>query len=162
METDYKSPLRNFQQMVRIVRNKGMLNHYQLANAFGASAPSNRPVSSQVSQTNRRMRTLDEMNIPSASLRRPAHEFPGGEFSPRTSTIHYHALNATSRAYFNGTSPQVHSRADSMPGTKMRTELGRDSFSSKIEPLIQLTPFNPPTSDSQQKHTISSGFNAFS
>lgn len=162
MELAYQLPLRHFQQMVRIVRNDGVLNQYKLANAFGVPEHSDKYALSAVSPTTSRMRTLDEMNITSASLRRPQQESPGGEFSPRTTTIHYHALNATSRAYFNGTSPKIQARTDSMPGTKMRTELGRDSFSTKIEPLIQLSQFAPLTSKIQKTAKSSPGFNAFS
>ena len=151
MEMSYKAPLRNYQQMVRVVKKDANQNSYNLASAFGDQPPSD--------STDKRMRSLDEMGIPSSSLRRPAPEVHGGNFSTRISTIFYHSLNGRSQGYFNGHPPDVHSRTDTLAGTKERTELSTHSFSKKIEPTIQLSPFHSPSSSS---HTAEKkGYNAF-
>lgn len=156
MANHVQAPLRNYQQMVRVVKDNGSKDQYQLANAYGAGAPA--------SHTDLRLRTLDEMGLPGATSRRPAPEVKGGNLSRRASTSYYHELNSRSRSYFNGVSPPIVSRTDSMAGTKERTELGVHSFSKKIEPLISLSAFTPPKTEHKPSAEKSqkNGFSAFS
>ncbi|WP_432453220.1 MULTISPECIES: hypothetical protein [unclassified Agarivorans] len=160
MKSTIAAPLRDYQQLVRIVRDKGVNDHYQLANAYG--------LGSKVSHTELRMRTLEELGEPSSSPRRPAPTVSGGEFSKRDTTIMYHQLNPQTRGYFSGVSPNIVSRNDSIPGTKLRTGLGSHSFSNKIEPSLSLSPMAHSNAHAQPKHqhqqsfsSKGSGFNSF-
>ena len=149
MTDDVRPPLRNYRQMVRVVKKEG--TSYKLANAYGVTAPA--------TPTDLRIRTLDELGVSSETIRRPAQTVTGGEFDKRTETIHYHDLNVRSRSFFNGVSPPIVSRNDSMPGTKERTDLGVHSFSKKIEPLINLPPMDAPLSkqeDGEPKNKVNS------
>lgn len=143
MTDDVRPPLRHYRQMVRVVKDEGQ--SYKLANAYGVGVAAN--------STDLRMRTLDEMGMPSESPRRPAPNATGGEFDKRVQTIHYHDLNARSRSFFNGVSPPIISRNDSLPGTKERTDLGVHSFSKKIEPLINLSPMETPVNTQENDKT---------
>jgi hypothetical protein len=151
MSDDVNPPLRNYQQMVRVV--KGTNSSYQLANAYGDNET--------VEPTDKRMRTLDEMGLPSESIRRPAATISGGEFDTRTQTAHFHELNHNSQHYFSGVSPPIISRNDNMPGTKERTSLGAHSFVKKIEPTINLSPMQahakiPNSKESKKKNKSTS------
>ncbi len=139
-------PLRNYQQMIRIVqedgstdKNKGSTS-YKLANAYGETeAP--------VRDLPLRLRTLDELGLPSTSIRRPGPVDTGGDIPLRASTSQFHQLNSLNQTFFNGLGgPQVHSRKETQPGTKVRSDLGSHSISKKILPTANLSPMTPPPS----------------
>ncbi|WP_026971592.1 hypothetical protein [Aliagarivorans marinus] len=156
-------PQRGYRQLVRVVKDKSATSHYQLANAYGEGP--------RVAHTDLRMRTLEELGLPSVSPRRPAPTVSGGNFSRRDSTIMFHQLNPQTRGYFSGVSPLVVSRSDTSPGTKMRTGVGVDSFSTKIEASIGssmgiTTSHGGPNSQDKDKQNGSqpnhaTGFSAF-
>ncbi|WP_018693806.1 hypothetical protein [Algicola sagamiensis] len=139
--TGYRAPLRNYQQMVRVVRNDGSGEQYHLASAYGDGP--------RAESTDLRLRTLDEMNLPSTSPRRPAPTVSGGDFSTRTSTVHYHELNAHGRGYFDGSAPQITTRTENMPGTKFRTDLGQDQVGKKIQ--ANMTHTTQPSNQSDKR-----------
>jgi hypothetical protein len=156
-----KAPLRNYQQMVRVVKDSGVGNSYQLANSYGEGP--------RAEYTDLRLRTLDELGMPSNSLRVPPPTVTGGELSKRASTINYHDLNPSSRNFFNGVGTAIVSRNDTQAGTKSRTELNTHSFNKKIEPIINLSSFitddkksehGGATSNSKNEATVSS-FSSF-
>lgn len=122
-------PLRNYAQMVRVVRDDQKSRFapqvpYLLGKAYGN-------LSSSGSET--RIRSLDEIGIHSrspAQLQDPATE---NYYSTRESTILYHELNDDQQQYFDGVNPSpAPTRLDARPGTKSRTYLGSDAPSEHI------------------------------
>ncbi|MBJ7539993.1 hypothetical protein [Marinomonas transparens] len=130
---NYLPPLRNYQQMVRVVQNDTDGDHlakhavnFSLGNAFGDEQTSEFDhlfSNGGVSPTELQMRTLDSMNLPSSSPRRPGATNHGGLYSTRAGSSLFHSLNHSTRDYLNGTGQQVASRHHNGPGTKFRTEL---------------------------------------
>lgn len=122
-------PLRDYQQMVRVVREqqKSLFTQgvpYQLGKAYGKEAPS-------ADET--RMRSLDEIGINSRS---PSHlQDPAADnnFNARETTSLYHQLSPSQQQYFSGQGPN-HSptRQDGLPGTKTRSFLGSHYEAEKI------------------------------
>ena len=128
-----KAPLRNYKQMVRIVKNAiSSPLQYQLASSFGENkAP--------VRGTDLRLRTLEELHLPSTSQRKPGPIDHGGEFSTRVSSSYFHQLDSASRSYLDGAGgPQTQSRLDNVPGTKIRETLGSNEYVKKIIPQASL------------------------
>ena len=131
MNTNYLPPLRNNQQMVRVVKESGanaaITSHtYKLGNAFGEGKDSVNAslFSEQVLPTEQRLRTLEVMALPSGSLRRPGADHSGGILPIRATSSHYHQLNTSTRSYFNGLGDnQIQSRQELASGTKLRTQL---------------------------------------
>ena len=137
---NYLPPLRNYQQMVRVVKNDSHGGHLakpavdlQLANAFGdhhTNAFDNLFSNGGISPTELQIRTLDSMNLVSSSLRRPGKTNGGGLLPTRSGSTLFHDLNHSTRDYMNGmTGGLTLSRQDSEPGTKLRTELNPNSTS---------------------------------
>ena len=94
-----------------------------------------------IGATNLRLRTLDEMSLPSTSIRRPGPPSEKGELSRRESTTLFHDLNETTRDYISGTGgPQALKRQDGQPGTKLRTQLGHNAFSKTIHSSPHFAP----------------------
>lgn len=159
---EYKPPLRNYGQMTRVVRDKpNSSTSYQLGSAYGETTDQ------RVNPTEQRIRTLNSMNVPSTSLRRPERPAVEGFLSTRASSTLFHDLNDTTQQYVSGQGgPQGVRRSDGEPGTKMRTEIGRDAFSKTVftaQPFAtQATPQSQ-SEDKQSKQTGQSvgGFNAF-
>lgn len=156
----YQPILRNHQQMVRVVRdNPNSATSYQLGSAYGDSSDA------RVSPTEQRIRTLNSMNLPSTSIRRPEDPSVNGFLPTRAGSSLFHSLNDQTQDYMSGQGgPQAMRRGDAAPGTKMRTEISRDAFSKKIFTASQ--PFNNPADKQgekkpQQSTHFSQGFNAF-
>ena len=126
---NYLPPLRNHQQMVRIVQNGSGQNgihhshtNFSVGNAFGGD--SNMLFGhDSTSPTEQIIRTLDSMNLPSSSPRRAGEIKEGGLYPTRTSSSLFHDLNDTGQNYLNGVGQQVTSRREAGAGTKLRTEL---------------------------------------
>lgn len=120
-------PRRNYQQMVRVVRDGDSKPvPYQLAKAYGE--PASNP-------TETRERSLDEIGINSRTSRQP--EAPGndGYLPTRESTTLYHELSPEQQQYFDGTTPNpAPTRQDGWPGTKSRAYLGGDAEHVTITP----------------------------
>lgn len=137
---NYQPILRNYQQMVRIVRDKGnSATSFQLGNAYGDNHTGKNDIFARngVTPTELQIRTLNEMNLPSTSLRRPEKPAQDGFLPVRSSSSLYHQLNSTSQDYFNGLGTgleytQAVGRSDAKPGTKLRTELGKGAVNKTI------------------------------
>jgi hypothetical protein len=129
---NYQPLLRDYRQMIRVVRDKAnSATSYQMGNAYGGSTKSNELT--QVDPTQKQIRTLSEMNLPSNSPRRPELPAVDGFLSTRASTTHFHALNTGTRQYLSGAGGNMAvQRKDGEPGTKLRTELGHDAFARKV------------------------------
>ncbi|SHE43866.1 hypothetical protein SAMN02745781_00318 [Vibrio gazogenes DSM 21264] len=130
MRMNYLPPLRNDQQMVRVVKDGGanhpMTSHtYQLGTAFGEYLENHHlHASSAPPATEQRLRTLEVMALPSGSLRKPGAEHHGGILPTRTESAHFHQLNPSTQQYFNGRGgEQVQNRQALAAGTKLRTQL---------------------------------------
>lgn len=163
MSMGYKPPLRDYKQMVRIIRdqNNSALS-YQMGTAYGSHGDN---LFESISGTERRIRTLNEMNMPSTSLRRPEAPAVDGFLSTRASSTLYHDLNDSTQRYLNGQGgAQMVRRSDGDPGTKLRTDLGHDAFAKNV---FTQTPFQPMSSgttgdhDKQQKDGVNQGHNSF-
>ncbi|WDE08065.1 hypothetical protein SG34_014890 [Thalassomonas viridans] len=137
---NYQPILRNYQQMVRIVRDKGnSATSFKLGNAYGDNPGAKNDVFARngVTPTELQIRTLNEMNLPSTSLRRPEKPAVDGFLATRAGSTLYHKLNDTSQDYFNGLGSgldyiQAVGRSDAKPGTKLRTELGKGAVNKKV------------------------------
>jgi len=140
---NYLPPLRNYQQMVRVVQQHPQGNHsakpvtdFSLANAFGSDEPKGIDTlfsSGGLSPTDLQLRTLDSMNLPSSSLRRSGNTGSGGLLPTRAGSTLFHDLNPSTQNYINGMNGgQTMSRRDAQPGTKFRTELDPNASSKKI------------------------------
>jgi hypothetical protein len=122
-------PLRNYAQMVRVVRDDNSNPFqasvpYQLGKAYGS-------VSTSPDET--RIRSLDEMGINSRSPSQLQAPDNNANYSRRESTTLYHQLNSDQQRYFDGTSPNIApTRQDAIPGTKTRTYLGSNAPSESI------------------------------
>jgi hypothetical protein len=122
-------PLRNYAQMVRVVRDDN-------SNPFQASVPyqlgkaySN--TSSSAGET--RIRSLDEIGINSRSPSQLQPPDNNANYNRRESTVLYHQLSGDQQRYFDGTSPNIApTRQDGKPGTKTRTYLSSDAPSESI------------------------------
>lgn len=125
--------------MVRIIRDKANSStSYKMGNAFGTAGTFG---NSDVSPTDVQLRTLEEMNIASTSIRRPGPTAEGGELSTRVSSAHYHELNDSTQRYVNGQGgAHAHGRSDGTPGTKLRTALDRDALTSFVHENAALQP----------------------
>ncbi|MFT4927210.1 MAG: hypothetical protein ACI8WB_003316 [Phenylobacterium sp.] len=123
---NYQPPQRDYLQMVRVIRDKAnSAISFKLGNAYGANP--------HVSPTDLRIRTLNEMNLPSTSIRRPEPPAVDGFLPTRASSTLFHELNDSTQDYLNGQGGvQAVKRNDGQPGTKLRTELNKDAFSKKI------------------------------
>jgi hypothetical protein len=136
---NYKALQRNYRQMIRIIRDKAnSATSYKMGNAFGSSGMFG---NSGVSPTDLQLRTLEEMNLPSTSLRRPGPTAEGGDLSTRVSSANYHELNDSTQHYLNGQGgAHAHGRSDGTPGTKLRTELSKDAPNKFIHEHAALQP----------------------
>jgi hypothetical protein len=133
---NYQPLLRDYRQMVRIIRNKeNSATSYKLGNAYGKQQDSFSDIfaNNGVTPTELQIRTLNEINVPSTSPRRPGANAEEGELPSRASSALYHDLNNTSKEYLNalGGDNGVR-RSDGQPGTKLRTQLGQNSFATKV------------------------------
>lgn len=143
---DYLPPLRNYRQMVRVVKDDADDSHmdahlakqavnFKLGNAFGDHEPDEFDAmfsNGGVSPTELKIRTLDSMNLPSSSLRRPGITGSGGILPTRSGSSLFHDLNESTRDYLNGMDGgQALSRHDAGAGTKFRTQLSPDA-SNKV------------------------------
>lgn len=157
--------LRKYQQMARIVQtDTRSATSYKMGNSYGeTTSPDNEHGSSDssdyfsvlfahagVSPTELQIRTLNEMNLPSTSLRRPEAPALNGYLPTRTSSILYHELNSASQHYLNGQGGNPVNRKDTSPGTKQRTGLGKGAFTQKI--LTQVA-YQPDAAQSKNKGT---------
>lgn len=140
---NYLPPLRNHQQMVRVVKEKGNMNavtaqSFKLGNAFGDHQTSHFDSlfgNGGISPTEQQIRTLDAMNVTSSSLRRPSQTSNGGLLPTRTESSLFHKLNPSTREYMSGMSGGLTmSRSDAAPGTKLRTQLSPNADSKTIYP----------------------------
>ncbi|WP_221793864.1 hypothetical protein [Oceanobacter mangrovi] len=131
------APLRNYQQMTRIVRKDGHARDgagdYQLAQAYGDSD----------SVVDTRQRSLEELGMQPRSSRQP--ESPGlNNFLPnRQNTTLFHQLDQTQQRYFTGTPPATAAaRQDAASGTKSRGFLGGDidARSVNVQPPVTSQP----------------------
>ena len=126
-------PLRNYKQMVRVVRDNDQANTsssvpYQLGNAYGNDNPS--PVET-------RERTLDENGINSRTPRQPESAGLEGYLSARETSSQFHKLDDGQQQYFTGTNPNpAPSRQDSLPGTKSRAYLSSDNEQANSERVL--------------------------
>jgi hypothetical protein len=137
---NYLPPLRNYQQMVRVLKkesrdepctnsNNAYSSHsaqYQLGNAFGDNATTgfDSLFSDGISHTQKQLRTLESMSLPGSTGRRPGQTGNGGAYSGRATSTLFHNLNEFTRNYFSGQNGgKVNSRHDMGSGTKYRTQL---------------------------------------
>ena len=140
MMMNYQPILRNYHQMVRIVRDKGnSATSFKLGNAYGDNHAASKDIFARggVTPTELQIRTLNEMNLPSTSLRRPEKPAVDGFLPTRAGSSLYHKLNSSSQDYFNGLGSgldyiQAVGRSDAKPGTKLRTELGKQAINKKV------------------------------
>lgn len=138
-------PLRNYQQMVRIVRSGADSSGftavpYRLAQAYGSEAPS--PVDV-------RLRSLDESGLNLRTSRQPEPAATDNYLPVRANSTLFHQLHAQDQSYLNGMAPpQTGSRRDSYPGTKSRGYLNSDALS---ESVIAAAP-QPRTTHSESAH----------
>jgi hypothetical protein len=122
-------PLRNYAQMVRVVRDDNSNPFqtsvpYQLGKAYSST-------SSSAGET--RIRSLDEIGINSRSPNQLQAPDNNANYNRRESTVLYHQLSGDQQRYFDGTSPnKAPTREDAKPGTKTRTYLGSDAPSESI------------------------------
>ncbi|BFM48670.1 hypothetical protein [Marinomonas sp. THO17] len=130
---NYLPPLRRYQQMVRVVRDKHDQNpakpatHLTLGNAFGGKLAESM-LEEDVSATQIRLRTLETMNLPAGSLRRPGEIKPGGLLPTRTNSSLFHKLNQPIRNYMQGGKTRhPGNRTDAAVGTKFQTQLSPQS-----------------------------------
>ena len=137
---NYKPPLRNSAQMVRVVRDQAnSATSYQLGNAYGDNTSD--PFAYTIGPTQLQLRTLEAMGLPSTSIRRPGPSPEGGILSTRASSTLYHDLNNETRQYISGSGgPQALRRQDGQPGTKLRSQLGHDAFSKSIYSMPNAVP----------------------
>jgi len=143
---NYQPLLRDYRQMVRIVRDKAnSATSFKLGNAYGKQQKSFSDVftNNGATPTELQIRTLNEINVPSTSIRRPEAPAEDGYLSSRESSTLYHDLNNTSKQYLNalGGDNGVR-RSDGQPGTKLRTQLGTDSFATKVYAQHGFSPQN--------------------
>ncbi len=121
------APLRNYKQMVRVVRDSsGAKSHspYQLANAYS---------SERCNPTETRERTLDENGINGRTSRRPEASGAGNYLSRRESTTQFHELSRDQQSYFTGSHDNpAPTRQDGWDGTKSRTYLGGSAPSEQV------------------------------
>ncbi|WDE14321.1 hypothetical protein [Thalassomonas haliotis] len=137
---NYQPILRDYHQMVRIIRDKGnSATSFKLGTAYGDNLAGKDDIFARngVTPTELQIRTLNEMNLPSTSLRRPEKPAVDGFLSTRAGSDLYHKLNSTSQDYFNGLGSgldyiQSVGRGDAKPGTKLRTELGQGAINKKV------------------------------
>ncbi|WP_281557534.1 hypothetical protein [Thalassomonas sp. RHCl1] len=137
---NYQPILRDYHQMVRIVRDKGnSATSFKLGNAYGDNLAAKNDIFARngVTPTELQIRTLNEMNLPSTSLRRPEKPAVDGFLPTRAGSGLYHKLNSASQDYFNGLGSgldyiQAVGRGDAKPGTKLRTELGQGAINKKV------------------------------
>ena len=138
-------PLRNYQQMVRIVRSGADSSGftavpYRLAQAYGSGAPSPADV---------RLRSLDESGLNLRTSRQPEPAATDNYLPVRANSTLFHQLHAQDQSYLNGMAPpQTGSRRDSYPGTKSRGYLNSDALS---ESVIAAAP-QPRTTHSESAH----------
>ncbi len=146
---NYKPPRRDYKQMVRIVRDKPNSSiSYKMGNAYGEKHSAFGFDNADGTQV--RIRTLNEMNIASTSPRRPEDPAMNGFLPTRESSILYHDLNDSTQRYLSGQGgAQATRRGDGSPGTKLRTELGKDAFEQKILTQAAFTPAQTHTTGEQ-------------
>lgn len=181
---DYLPPLRNYNQIVRVVRDDTTGDHlakhavdFKLGNAFGEHQSNGFDSlfsNGGISPTELQMRTLDSMNLPSSSLRRPGNTKSGGLLPTRAGSLLFHDLNPSTRDYINGMNGgQTMNRLDAQPGTKLRTQLDPSASNKRIHqqghqsnhndhrvtpshlPAPHITTNNRHTASSHPSHTFS-------
>lgn len=115
-------PLRDYKQMVRIVREASDCSTftprvpYKLGHAYGDS---------NCNPTEKRERTLDENGINSRTPRQPEPVSVNNYLGQRESTATISRLSTDQQVYFTGTNPNpAPTRQDGWPGTKIRAYLG--------------------------------------
>lgn len=114
-------PLRNYQQMLRVIRDNDDMaqrsgNTYQLGTAYSG------PV---INPADTRLRSLDELGLNFRSSRQPEPKGLDRFLPRRASTSHFHQLNPGLQRYFTGTSAEAApTRRDGWAGTKARAYLG--------------------------------------
>ena len=133
MSVTYLPPLRNYKQMVRVMRDDGndklckKACSFNLGNAFGENPTSGFDSlfpNGGVSPTQLQMRTLDTMNMASGTTRRPIKTGQSGVFNTRVKTTVFHDLNSVSKEFLSGMgNGSASNRHDSGSGTKFRTQL---------------------------------------
>jgi len=133
---NYQPLLRDYKQMIRIVRNKdNSATSFNLGNAYGKTSKDFSDIfeNNGATPTELQIRTLNEINMPSTSPRRPEAPANEGLLSNREGSALYHDLNTTSKNYLNalGGSNGVR-RSDALPGTKLRTQLGKYALATKV------------------------------
>ena len=83
--------------------------------------------------TDLKIRTLNEINIPSSSVRRSEAPAEKGNLSARENSSLFHDLNKQTQDYLNATgSTNGTTRSEGQPGTKFRTQLGKNSTLVKV------------------------------
>lgn len=150
---NYKPLRRDYKQMVRIVRDQTNSSiSYKMGTAYGDSKHHfDGGFDSHFNATQVRIRTLNEMNLPSTSLRRPEAPAVDGFLPTRESSILYHQLNDNIQHYLNGQGgAQAVRRSDGNPGTKLRTELGKDAFEHTIYTQSSFQPASDNKSDNKE------------
>lgn len=128
---NYLPPLRNYQQMIRVVKQGGIddvitRDTFQLGNAFGHHLEdfSEHSFVHGVPPTEQRIRTLEVMALPSGSLRKPGIERRGGVLPTRSASGYFHQLNPSTQRYFDGQGGgRIQNRKELEAGTKLRTLL---------------------------------------
>lgn len=123
-------PLRNYQQMVRVIRDKNSdatgSTHvpYKLGHAYAET---------QSTPWITRERTLDELGMNGRTTRQPENTGNNNYMSSRETSINFHKLNDEQRAYFRGVMPKEGpTRQDGWPGTKSRAWLDSDASAEKV------------------------------
>lgn len=136
MSQNIPPPLRNYAQMVRVVRDGSVGDGdnpfqasvpYQLGKAYSG-------VASSGAET--RIRSLDEIGMSSRSPNQLQAPDTNANYDTRSSTVLYHQLSDDQQLYFDGVSPNMApTRQDAMPGTKTRTYLGNTNSQAATQQI---------------------------
>ncbi|GLX80360.1 hypothetical protein tinsulaeT_37000 [Thalassotalea insulae] len=142
---------------------------FNLGNAFGENPTSGLDSlfpNGGVSPTQLQMRTLDTMNLPSCTARRPIQTGQGGSFDTRSKTTIFHDLNPFSKGVLSGVGDGTASnRHDAGSGTKFRTQLSpfadtkivyQNGHSTSHDALINHQPSSRDTTSASALHPVPS------
>jgi hypothetical protein len=156
MSNNTPPPLRNYAQMVRVVRDSNaggdssnpfqLSVPYKLGKAYGGASTSGAET---------RIRSLDEIGIHSRSPNQLQAPNIDANYDRRSSTILYHQLTGDQQQFFDGISPNIApTRQDARPGTKTRTYLGSGLENYSTSEHIAV---NASSASSRESTTSSSG-----
>lgn len=131
----FRPPLRNYRQMIRIVRDKaGSSINFKMGNAYGKKTGDFSSLfAGDQTPTELQIRTLNELEMPSTSIRRPEPPAVDGFLPNRESSTLFHSVNSSTQKYLNGQGgSQATKRQDDSPGTKLRTSLDHDASNTTV------------------------------